>query len=149
MSPLWVQQPRSLQAGKPPCGVCSVEFRIIAQLAVIKMGPQFISLPVVKIPLEPVYGAECAATDIPNVPSEMQQLSSDHSKTAAQTTTNQKDIEELRLEMVSVCKGLEDVKTLKVQVQAIDDKVNHFASWKHAHVAEHANLKLSPDQHIQ
>ena len=34
-------------------------------------------------------------------------------------------------------------------MQAINDKVNQLASWKHAHIADYANLKLSLDQHIQ
>ena len=79
------------------------------------------------------------------VPTEVQELSSKHSETSAITNTNQKEIQELRLEMVSVRKGLEEVSSLKTQMAAVELKVNQIAEWKHTHVAEHAKLKLTLD----
>ena len=82
------------------------------------------------------------------VPTEVQELSSKHSETSAITNTNQKEIQELRLETVSVRKGLEEVSSLKTQMAAVEHKVNQIAEWKHTHVAEHAKLKLTLNQHI-
>ena len=79
----------------------------------------------------------------------MKELSSEHSKTSAPTNTNQKEIQELQLAMVSVQKGLEEVKSLKTQVNAIEDKVKTISQHGNmTYIAEHANLQLSLDQHI-
>ena len=52
------------------------------------------------------------------------------------------------MELTSVRKGLDEVTSLKTQMQLLETKVNGLAAWKHVHVAEHANLKLSFEQHV-
>ena len=82
------------------------------------------------------------------IPSEVQKLTTDHSKTSQQTESHKQDIAELRLEMTSLRKGLESVNELRSQMADLNRKVDTISSWKHAHIAEHANLKLSFEQHV-
>ena len=52
------------------------------------------------------------------------------------------------LQMTSLKKGLDFLQGLRSEVAELDRKVASLSAWKHAHIAEQANLKLSFDQHV-